>query len=218
MSEQRMGLEMNRKHTCIITIDLHRGHLDPKIATLPLPEDRAKRVIENSIYILDEARRRGIPIIHVVTVYRNIDEILSNPFWNSLQKENTQNKRKNIRNHNLIGSPQTQLMPGIYKEGDFLINNKKRYDAFHATDLEFILRSLGCRRIAIIGVNTNSCVLATAASACSKDFEVVVISDGVDTMDDPLFHHWALKIIETAFGKVLTKEQFFKMIDEENTK
>ena len=60
-----------------MTIDLHRGHLDPEIGTLPLPEEKARRVIENCIYILNEARKRRIPIIHVVTVYRNIEEILS---------------------------------------------------------------------------------------------------------------------------------------------
>jgi nicotinamidase-related amidase len=209
---------MEKNYTCIVTIDLHRGHLDPEIGTLPLPEERAKRVVENSIYILNEARKRGIPIIHVITVYRNMNEILSNPFWNSLQSDNTLNKRKNMKNHNLIGSPQTELMPGIYKEGDLLINNKKRYDAFHSTDLEFTLRSLGCRRLAIIGVNTNSCILATSASACSKDFEVIVISDGVDTMDDPSLHYSALRIIETAFGKVLNKEQFFNLIGKESIK
>jgi Amidases related to nicotinamidase len=217
MNNTDIANQMRSGHTCIVTIDLHRGHLDPEIGTLPLPEEKARRVIENCIYILNEARKRRIPIIHVVTVYRNIEEILSNPFWSSLQKSDVQNKRKNMINHNLIGSPQTQLMPGIYKEGDFLINNKKRYDAFYSTDLEFILRSLECRRIAIIGVNTNSCVLATAASACSRDFEVIVISDGVDTMDEPSLHQSSLRIIETAFGRVLTKEEFFKLIDKESS-
>ena len=49
----------------VVTIDLHRGHLDPAVATLPLPADAAAALVERTVPLLDEYRALGIPVIHV---------------------------------------------------------------------------------------------------------------------------------------------------------
>jgi nicotinamidase-related amidase len=56
-------------------------------------------------------------------------------------------------------------------------------------------------------VNTNSCVIATAAAACCHDFAVVVVSDCVDTMDGRALHDAALAVIGRAFGEVMTSDE-----------
>jgi len=62
-------------------VDLHRGHLDPAVATLPLPSEASAALVERTVPILAGYRDAGVPIIHVVTAYRDRDEIVSNPFW-----------------------------------------------------------------------------------------------------------------------------------------
>src|SRR2546430_12972007 len=69
------------KRPAVVTIDLHRGHLDPETATLPLPADAALALVERAVPLLDEYRGLGLPVIHVVTAYRDRDEILSNAYW-----------------------------------------------------------------------------------------------------------------------------------------
>ena len=192
------SLGVTRVQPAVLTIDLHRGHLDMEVGTLPLPPDRAARVVQANRGFLQEARARGIPVVHVVTEYRSSDEISSNPFWNAIA--GTSSTRGNILAHNVPGTVGSELMPGIYVEGDHVVRNKRRYDCFLATDLGFTLRNLGVNTLLITGVNTNSCVLATTIIASTKDYSCVVIEDCVDTVDGPDFHGAALACIERAFG------------------
>ena len=200
------GLGVAQVKPAVVTIDLHRGHLDD-VATLPLDRAAARRVVEANVGFLREARRRAVPVVHVVTEYRTRDEIASNPFWRAISGTNV--TRGNMMSHNLSGSPGTELMPGIQGEGDVVVGGKRRYDCFNATDLEFTLRNLGVNTLLITGVNTNSCVLATTIVASTKDFGCVLISDCVETVDGPELHQAAITCIERAFGWVSTSHEVF---------
>src|SRR5229473_6238781 len=78
-------LHLEAKETAIVTIDMHRGHLDMDVATMPAKPEDAKRVIANAKQVLDFSRRLKIPVIHVVLVYRRIPGIgsegMTSPFW-----------------------------------------------------------------------------------------------------------------------------------------
>ena len=198
MSIQYLGVDTVRP--AVLTIDLHRGHLDMDVATLPLPQAPAARVVEANRAFLQNARVHGIPVVHVVTEYRSKEEVASNPFWNAIA--GTSVTRGNILEHNIPGTVGTQLMPGIRSDGDVVVSRKRRYDCFLATDLEFTLRNLGCNTLLITGVNTNSCVLATTIIASTKDFACVVVEDCVDTVDGHDMHRAALECIQRAFGWV----------------
>ena len=205
------GLGVASVKPAVLTIDLHRGHLD-EAATLPLSRAESQRVVSANIGFLDEARKRGVPVVHVVTEYRTREEIASNPFWQAISGTNV--TRGNMMSHNLAGSPGTDLMPGIHTEGDLVVDGKRRYDCFNATDLEFTLRNLGVNTLLITGVNTNSCVLATTIVASTKDFGCIVVADCVETVDGPDLHEAALACIERAFGWVSNSEHVFDVLAE----
>ena len=189
----------------VVTIDLHRGHLDPEVATLPLPADAAAALVARTAVALTAFRARGVPVVHLVTAYRDRAEILSNPYW-AAQAGRPGSTRTAIAEHNLIGMPGLELMPGIRGAHDVVVDTKKRYDCFVGTDLEFVLRSAGRRTVIIAGVNTNSCVLATAIAASVRDFTVVVLADGVDSMMGPAAHDAALGILAASFAFVSPAE------------
>jgi nicotinamidase-related amidase len=195
----------------VIGIDLHRGHLDPAVATMPLEAARAKTVVEANRRFFDRARRAGIPIVHLVTRYRDAVEIRSNPFWRT-RADNPTASRKNVERHNLEGMPGLEIMPGLYVEGDFVVDTKKRYDCFVATDLDFTLRRHGINTLLITGVNTSSCVLATAIRANVLDYASVVIEDCVDTMDGPVLHEAALTCLRAAFGWVMSSDEAIALV------
>lgn len=200
--------------SAVIAIDLHRGHLDPMVATMPLESSKAEKVIKQNKLFFDKCREMDIPIIHLLTLYRDKQEILSNPFWNKIN-EDPHHTRKNVAKHNLQGLPGTEIIPELLNERDYIVDVKKRYNCFEATDLQFLLRSHGIKRLYVTGVNTNSCVLATTVDGSCKDFEMVVVEDCVDTMDGEDFHVAALKILKRAFSEVQKSEDIIDVISGE---
>lgn len=195
----------------IVTIDLHRGHLDPAVATLPLPADRSEALVERCQRFLDAARALDVPIIHVITAYRDRPEILSNPFW-AFQAQRSGSTRANIAEHNLEGLPGLAMMPGLVGDGDRLVTTKKRYDCFIGTDLEFMLRAGGHDAIIVLGVNTNSCVLATSVAASVRDFAVFVLDEGVDSMMGLELDQAARQVLDASFGWLIGADEALEAV------
>jgi nicotinamidase-related amidase len=196
----------------VVAIDLHRGHLDPEVATMPVVPGTEDRIVEANRKFFERCRDEGIPIIHQVTTYRDVEEIRSNPFWR-MRADDPNATRKNVERHNIEGSPGCEIIPALFDpEKDWVVDTKKRYNCFVATDLDFVLRKHGINTVLITGVNTNSCVLSTATSACSRDYAVFVIEDCVDTMDGPEIHEAALKCIRAAFGWTMTSDEVIETL------
>jgi len=204
-----MNFGVETVRAAVVGIDLHRGHLDPAVATMPLEPKASEIVVAANKKLFDGCRAAGIPIVHLVTRYRDEQEIVSNPFWKT-RADNPTASRKNVARHNLDGSPGCEIMPGLYQEGDWVVDTKKRYDCFVATDLDFVLRRHGINTLLLTGVNTSSCVLATTIRANVLDYASVVISDCVDTIDGPTLHEAALTCVRAAFGWVMDSDEALK--------
>jgi nicotinamidase-related amidase len=215
-------LVLDPKQTAIVTIDMHRGHLDMEVATMPAKPEDAQRVIANARAALDFARTQGMPVIHVVLVYRRIpglgSEGMVSPFWKAMhaalgeEDRLTPGRKSTIREHNIEGTPGTEIIPELYREGDYVIDNKKRLDCFYGTDLRFLLDTLGVRNVVLMGINTNTCVLNTSFTAFNFDYRVVVLSDCVASMYGDDLHVLGLQNIARCLGWVISNEQFFEKI------
>ena len=204
-------MKLNPQATAVVAIDMHRGHLDPAVATLPLPAERCGPVIARAAQLFRELRAIAVPIVHVVTEYRDSGEIAANPFWNAIDAD--PNKvRKGILRHNLAGSPGTQVIPALWAEGDRRVTGKKRYNCFLATDLEFLLRRLGVDTLILAGINTTTCVLNTAFEATNRDFRVVIAEEAVDSMDGEEMHRFALRLMGATVGWPLTSPEIVKAL------
>src|SRR5215469_4038354 len=132
-------ISLDPARTALVAIDMHRGHLDPSVATLPLAAERCGPVIAGAADLFRGLRVIGVRTIHVVTEYRDSDEIASNPFWKVIHDDPTK-ARKGILHHNLAGGHGTEIIAALYVQGDLIVRGKKRYSAFYATDLEFLLQ------------------------------------------------------------------------------
>ena len=206
-------IRIDPRTTAAVAIDMHRGHLDPGVATLPLPAESCRRVIGAARELFRALRARGIPIVHVVTSYRDPAESLSNPFWKAISEDPGMSRNAASR-HNMAGSPGTQIIPELLDSRDEVVDRKKRYDCFHGTDLEFVLqRKLSARTLILAGVNTNSCVLCTAFEANARDFGVVVAADCADTMDGAEMHSFALRNMAITVAWVLRNDEILASLD-----
>ena len=217
-------LAIDPAKTAIVAIDMHRGHLDPDVATMPCSPEVCERVIENTERLLKFCRGIGLPIIHVAVVNREIrglgSEASIRPFFQHMNriKEETDRlapgRKTTVIGHNMEGTVQTEIMPQLYDESDYVIDYKKRQDCFIGTDLELLLQALKADTVVLIGINTNTCVLNTAFTSANKNYKVIVISDCVGTMYGEDLHVMALQNISRCFGWVLTIDRFEQKISE----
>ncbi len=215
-------LELDASDTAIVTVDMHRGHLDQEIATMPATPEDSKRVIDAARDALSFAREQAIPIVHVTLAFRKIpglgSEGMSAPFWravSSIANEEdrlTPNRASTVDEHNIIGSPGTEIIPELYEPTDYVINNKKRLDCFMGTDLDMLLRNLGTKSVCLMGINTNTCVLNTAFTAHNNNYRVVVLADCVASMYGDDLHELGLQNVQRCLGWVIDNETFKKKI------
>jgi nicotinamidase-related amidase len=218
-------LHLERRKTAIVAIDMHRGHLDMEVATMPAKPEDAKRVIARAKEVLDFSRKMQIPVIHVVLVYRKLKNIgsegMTSPFWKAMHASQgeddrlTPGRKSTVREHNIEGSPGTQIIPELYQPSDYVINNKKRLDCFYGTDLRSLLDTLKVTNVVLMGINTNTCVLNTSFTAFNFDYRVVVLSDCVASMYGDDLHALGLQNVARCLGWVITNEQFFEKLKEE---
>ena len=195
------------KTTACVAIDMHRGHLDPDVGTLPLPAERCGPVITRASTLFRKLRDRGVPIVHVITEYRDPSEIMSNPFWNAIHSD-AKKARRGMTRHNLKGSRGTEIIPDVLDSRDFIVHNKKRYSPYLGTDLLFLLRSrLQVDTLILAGINTTSCVLCCGFESTNLDFRVVIAADAVDSMDGEEMHRFALKLMAATIGWPMTNAE-----------
>ena len=201
--------------TTILAVDMHRGHLDPAVATKPVDPALAQKVVTNTVVLLALTREFGINIIHVIVEQRHIPGIGREGFANPRIRAVRQARlslgggdKEDMNNHNLEGSVQTEIVPELTpQKGDFVIRTKRRLSSFYGTDLEILLRSLKIDTLLIAGVNTNTCVMGAAFEAHNRDYRAVVISDCVASMYNEDLHRFALQNISHCFGWVLSLEE-----------
>jgi len=208
-------ITLDRGRTAVVAIDMHRGHLDPTVATLPLPADRCGPVIKRASALFADLRAAGVPVVHIVTEYRDAAEIASNPFWKAVH-DDPGKARQGILRHNVAGSPGTEIIPELLDSRDLVVRGKKRYSSFHATDLEFVLRRrLGADTLVLAGINTSSCVLNAGFDATNRDFRVVIAAEAVDSMDGEEMHRFALRLMSATVGWPLTNAEILRALGAE---
>jgi len=211
----RGQLAVNPRRTAILAVDVHRGHLDPEIGTMPVASHDAARVRAACARLFAGARAAGVPVIYVLLTYRRTTppglESMGNPFWHAVEAAGefmTPGRRSTIIHHNQEGSPQTETPPELAPQpGDYVIRSKKRLSAFYGTDLDVLLRSLETETVVIVGINTNTCILCTAFDAFNRDLRVIVASDGVASMYGEDLHVFGLENLRRCLGWVLTTDE-----------
>jgi len=126
-------VRLDPRSTAVVAIDMHRGHLDPAVATLPLPAERCGPLIKRAAALFADVRALGVPVVHVVTEYGHPRQIAANPFWKAAHDDPTK-ARRGILSHNLVGGPGVEIIPELLDPRDVIVRGKKRYSPFQGTD------------------------------------------------------------------------------------
>jgi acyl-CoA reductase-like NAD-dependent aldehyde dehydrogenase/nicotinamidase-related amidase len=140
---------------------------------LPGLSPSAPVVVASLARLLETFRRRGLPVVHVVTtVHEELDDRL--PHW----------KRNGIRRcvEGTAGhAPPEALRP---RKGEETVH-KQQYSGFSTAELEERLRDAGVSGVVVAGTMLHACVRQTALDAWARGFEVWLANDAVAS-DDPV--------------------------------
>lgn len=104
--------------------------------------------------------------------------------------------------HCVRGTEEAEVIPELRQFADEVIP-KRRFSAFHGTNLGERLRELNPDKVTVVGDCTNICVLYTVADARNRDYAVEVPADCVATFD-PQAHEFALQQMEKVLGARVT--------------
>lgn len=158
-----------------------------------IPAEDAELLIPSIRTLAVDARAKGWPVVHTQHVHRSdlsdfgIAELFEPPSC-------------------VEGTPGMDIVPELAPEPGDLLVQKRRYDAFFATDLDLLLRGLGVTGLITCGILTDVCVLATVTHARSLDYKVWLVSDALAGLTRQR-HGNALDLMSKFFADVWTTDQ-----------
>jgi nicotinamidase-related amidase len=79
--------------------------------------------------------------------------------------------------HSLRGTPGEEVITDLHRQPRDHVVPKRRFSAFFKTDLDQTVRTLNVDTVAVAGIATPICVMATVLDALSHDFRAVIIED-----------------------------------------
>ncbi|MBO8181908.1 MAG: cysteine hydrolase [Archaeoglobus sp.] len=174
----------------LIVIDMIKGNK-------PFFKETHRRIIPNIRRTIEECRKLGIPVI-----YANDSYIESDWIFNFMAK------------HAVRGTEGVEVIEELKPEKGDIVIEKRRFSAFFRTDLDITLRELGIDTVALAGINTHVCVLATAFDAVSSDFRVILLDDCCASHKEEIHEFITKKFRGMPAFKILSSEEFLSEIKE----
>ena len=198
------------RHTALVVIDMQNdfvaegGLMHREGWDVSASQDVAARLP----VLISAARKAGVLIIFVRNVYTTGGNFYLSEVW--LEQMARARKR-----------PVGAVAAPVFESGGFCgadswggefygevqpehgdpVVTKHRYNGFHNTDLDTILRAHGIRTVVFSGVSTHCCVESTAREAFMRDYYVVPVKDGTAAYS-PEDHESALRTLDRLFGEV----------------
>lgn len=141
-----------RERYAVLVIDMLKDFL-----TGSLKCDRCLKIVPNIKKLIEEARKRDIPVIYICDSHLPSDKELE--LWGP---------------HAMSGSEGSRVIDELApKEGDIVIR-KRRYSGFYGTDLDLALRELNINTLILTGIHTHICIQHTAADAFFRAYKIII--------------------------------------------
>jgi ureidoacrylate peracid hydrolase len=199
--------KVHPRHTALLVVDMQNDFIADGGLVSKDGRDttEARKLGDRLPSFIAEARAAGVLVVFIRNIYSTDRNWYLSDAWLELAARR--------RAGGFTRMP--VCAPGSW-EGDFYgevrpapgdpIVSKHRYDAFHNTDLDTILRSNGIRTIVVTGVVSNVCVETTARAGFVRDYYVVLPRDGAAaySLAD---HEATLGNIDRFFGELSSLEE-----------
>jgi nicotinamidase-related amidase len=119
--------------------------------------------------------------------------------------------RKDNLRVTIAGTEGCQILAELHREPTDTTIVKKRYSAFFGTDLDALLQRAEATTLVVAGVNTHACVRTTVIDAYQRDYDVIVVSDGVASYDTE-HHEITKRYFNGAIARFLPSTEVAKLV------
>lgn len=171
--------------TALVVIDLQQG-----IAGNPA----AVPVVANATRLADAFRAAGLPVV-LVNVTGGAPGRTERPRRTAPRPENW-----------------AELLPELHPEAEgTLLVTKRTWGAFHATELDALLRGAGVTQVVLAGIASSMGVESTARAAHEHGYNVTVATDAVADMD-PVMHEHAVSRVFPKLGETGTTGEILDLL------
>jgi biuret amidohydrolase len=211
--EQQMNdlLHMEPKSTAVLTVDMQRDYLDLDVASSPVLESEAERILHATKDLLVFTRGLRIPVVHAYST-RRPEEITGGLEFGGVRyllegrsaglSQNPLSGPKPV--DRVMGSPNCEVHPDLVEDGDVHVPTKKTFDSYLYSDLDLVLgRLVRPRTVILAGINTDSCVYSTAFSTANRGYMPVVVRDCTASMRGTDRHEMALTLMSRSMAWVV---------------
>jgi nicotinamidase-related amidase len=176
-------LDINRKSTALVVIDLQKG-----IAGRQTAPYSSRVVVENAARLAGAFRKNGMPVFLVHVVSSDADRL--KPIADE-QMFPQQPRPKDW----------TDFMPEIGPEESDVIITKKQWGAFYGTELDLQLRRRMMETIVLCGISTTYGVESTARFAYEYGYQQIFAEDAMSAMSEEA-HKASVDLVFRKIGRV----------------
>ncbi len=106
---------------------------------------------------------------------------------------------------NHVGSREHEILDQLKPRPGEHVLRKTTIGAFASTNIDSLLRALGCEQLYLCGVSTNMCVETTAREAADRGYLVTLVEDACGTTHEDL-HQGTLRNFQRLFGRVASSD------------
>src|SRR5271169_1624351 len=202
--------EFEPANCALLIIDMQRDFLEPGGFGEMLGNDvsQLRRTIEPNKRLLSAWREKGLTVIHTREGHR--PDLADLPPAKKVRgRSKTTIGDPGPMGRILVrGEPGHDIIPELYPLAGEPVVDKPGKGAFHATDLDAMLKNRGIGQLIICGVTTEVCVNTTVREANDRGYECVVVEDCVGSYF-PEFQEMGLRMIKAQggiFGWVASSE------------
>lgn len=193
-----LGEIIDPSHTALLVVDVQNDCCMPDgwFARQGRDVSHIATVVPNIVELVKTARQCGVltVLIQQTTLPGNLSD---SPAWLYFK---TRDGRKET-DYTLDGSWGQQVLAELGSAPSDVVVRKHRPSAFHATNLDTVLRAQGIKSVVVCGTITQGCVQATVTDASFHDYYVVVAEDGVQSYSQDL-HENALTFMRSRYDCV----------------
>jgi ureidoacrylate peracid hydrolase len=177
---------------CLLLFDFLVGHAN---------RDRARYapVIANAARLLAKARAAGAMVVHARADHP--------PGTKALNITDSENRPPLITR----GAPEAEIVPALAPQAGDRLVPKRRWSAFHGTDLDDALRTRGVDTIVLCGGSTEIGVASTAYAARDLGYNLVIASDAC-TSPKADVHAQLMREVFPRLARVRTTAQVLEML------
>jgi nicotinamidase-related amidase len=179
--------------TALVMIDLQHGTVEHQLAPYT-----GEQVVGNCVLLAQEMRNRGGMVVYVRVL---LDQLLAQPADAPLRPPATPAPPPEA----------SQLVPDAGVEATDIVVTKRQWGAFHATELDQLLRRRGIKTIILGGVATNYGVESTARAAFDIGYELVFAEDAMSSMSAE-GHHCACRNSFRTMGRIRSTEHLLRLL------